>query len=750
MTALRLFATAWCFVACWTIAFAQGPLQLSDWQTFSSMRSVSDATSDAQGRLWCATSGGVFVHDPATSQTTEYRNVNALSALDATAITYDPASKQVIVGGFDGALDIADEDGSWRNIRDIRRATQYQRRRINDLLVHDGTLYIAADFGIVTYDMVRNVFLETIDRIGPLQEKTPVSSICIAEDSLWATTDSGVVVAPLRVSTLRLPSVWRRVAAAEGLPLTGARIVRANGNTVLVAAGDSLLRRTGMGFERMLRTPSTILNVTISNGTVYASSQEGVHTTSGSLPIQWPNALLGHYTYLRNGDTLETIGFVRDVGIARSNGSGFPTVVTVNSPSITQFMDIEIDGDGRLWAASYNDQSRSGQGANMYDGTSWTTFNDRTHPQLGTNSIYRVSVLRDGRVIFGTWGRGGFELDATGTITRELKKTTTRLNGIEVDENYVLVGDAELDRKGTLWMVNEQASDRMIVSVDDANVSQSYRHCLDPRNNYFRVMAIDASGTKWVGGPGGNGLVAYSERSTPDDPSDDLCVAIRSSTTNLPDNIISALTVDKNGALWIGTARGVAVISAPGAVTNTSVPFVRRISAIAALQVNDIHVDALNYKWVATSTGVYVLNEDGTEVLNVIQSATSPLLSDNVRSVAVDDQTGRAWFGMAEGLSSVATQSKAPLSTFSVSCYPQPYRPSDGNQLVIDGLASDADIRILTPGGVTVQAIQTRGRQALWDGTDAQGRVVPPGVYIVQVRSASSKESGVAKIVVTR
>jgi hypothetical protein len=225
---------------------------------------------------------------------------------------------------------------------------------------------------------------------------------------------------------------------------------------------------------------------------------------------------------------------------------------------------------------------------------------------------------------------------------------------------------------------------------------------------------------------------------------------VRASATNLPDNIVTSLAMDNNGALWIGTAKGVGVITTPTTVSRTTIPFVRRVSSLSAVQVNDIVVDALNYKWIATSAGVYVLNEDGTDVVATISTSNSPLLSDNVRSIAVDDRTGRAWFGQLEGLSSVQTQSLAPRPTFALSCYPQPYRPSGGEPLVIDGLAPDADIRILTPSGTMVNALQSRGRQALWDGLDTEGRTVPPGVYVVHVRSASSKEASVGKIIVTR
>ena len=725
-------------------------IELSNWQTYSSMRSVRAATVDAANRIWCATSGGVFVHDPAEGTTTEFRNVNALSSLDVTAIASDSETGTVYVGAFDGSLDIASADLQWRSIGDIRRATQYQRRRINDMLVHNKRLYIATDFGIVVFDVQRRLFLETVDRIGPLQEKTSVSSIAILRDSIWAATPAGVLAAPLGVQTLRQPSVWTAIDSSYGLPATGNSIIRSNGRTVFVVNNTSVLRHNGQRFETVRTASAPILALSFRDTVGFISLTSGVYSIGGVPTPAWPGELRGHISYKRTDGTHEFVGFVEGTGIVRMAADGTTAAVAINSPTISQFTHVRVDAQGNIWSASYDPISRVGRGANRFDGTTWTTYSPATSSLIASNDIYRISPLRDGRVVLGSWGRGAVVVDPSGDVQQVYDQRETALAGIATDPTYVLVADAALDSRGQLWMVNEQAGDRMLVSVGVDGTSRKYVNCTDPRGNLFRALAIDAAGNKWLAGPNGNGLLAYNERSTPDDESDDYCLGIRSSNTNLPDNIVTALELDQNGALWIGTAKGVAVISSPTIATSTTIPFVRRVSALSAVQVNDIYVDALNYKWIATTTGVYVLNEDGTEVVATIASASTPLLSDNVRSVAVDAGSGRAWFGHAEGLSSVQTQSMAPRATFDVRCYPQPFRLGSGVQLTIDGLAPDTDLRILSPDGIMITALQTRGRQALWDGTDVNGRRVQPGVYVVQVRSATTKEASVGKIVVTR
>jgi flagellar hook assembly protein FlgD len=56
----------------------------------------------------------------------------------------------------------------------------------------------------------------------------------------------------------------------------------------------------------------------------------------------------------------------------------------------------------------------------------------------------------------------------------------------------------------------------------------------------------------------------------------------------------------------------------------------------------------------------------------------------------------------------------------------------------------------MTGSGILVAAIQARGKQALWDGRDVRGELVPPGVYLVSASSATTNTSAVGKIAVTR
>jgi ligand-binding sensor domain-containing protein len=724
-------------------------VRLTDWRTISSMQTATDADVDHEGTLWVSTTGGVFSRTT-SGMVTEYRNVNELQTLDARSLLCDRTSRTVYVGGGDGSLDIRESGGSWENIKDIRRASQYPKRGVNAMFDGGDVLFIATDFGFVTFDKTRRVFIETVDRIGTLQEKTRANGIVLYHDSVWVATDSGVAVAPLNVPTLRPPSIWRILDTTNGLSTVKIKHIATNGTQLAVASDYEGLVWTGTAFEVRIGMPEPMTSLDFDGDLLTASSVSAVRSTQGPMAIPWGGPLNGHRVVSIH-DTSVIVGFLIERAVRLWNGTEL-TPVVVNTPISNQFARMTIDEDDGFWVATDVDPPRTGQGVSYFDGLQWHNFNRTTRPEFTSNACFRINALENGKVMIGTWGGGLMEAAHVGDsiVLTAYRPVNSAIKGVQVDSNYAVVGDAALDRSGKVWIVNEQTVSQLLVSVDATGATQGFANCVDARNNMFRPIAVDLAGNKWVGSSdGGGALLAFNEKGTLD-RADDVCQVIRSSNTQLPDNVITVLRTDRTGQLWIGTAKGVAVISSPTGVSNTSLPFVRRISALTSVYVNDLYVDALNNKWVATTGGVFVLNADGTEVLATITNTTAPLLDNNVRSIAVSKKTGLAYFGTSAGCSVARSSSIQPETVFALSFRPQPFSLAVDRELTIDGLAADADIRIMTPGGVQVATMKAQGRQAIWNGKDTEGRDVPPGVYLVHSTSSTSKESAVGKIMVKR
>jgi len=215
--------------------------------------------------------------------------------------------------------------------------------------------------------------------------------------------------------------------------------------------------------------------------------------------------------------------------------------------------------------------------------------------------------------------------------------------------------------------------------------------------------------------------------------------------------------VDKRGDVWVGTGLGVNVISNTNEITSSSTndPSLR-ISSVFTLRqqsINDIAVDPLNQKWVATNQGLLLVNSDGSRLLAAYDSKNSPILSDIVVSVAVDDNAGIVYVGTDKGLTSFETPFTKPLEAFDeLFIYPNPYVVTDGSKLLtIDGLVRDSDIKILTIDGKLVAEFSSPGgRTASWDGRDVDGNLINSGVYIVVAFDSEGNNAITGKVAVFR
>jgi hypothetical protein len=167
--------------------------------------------------------------------------------------------------------------------------------------------------------------------------------------------------------------------------------------------------------------------------------------------------------------------------------------------------------------------------------------------------------------------------------------------------------------------------------------------------------------------------------------------------------------------------------------------------------INDILVDPQNNKWIATNSGVWILSEDGSDTIGYINRQRYPaLLSDEIRSLALDERTGTVYLGTTQGLNTAQTLAIRPSESFDLAVYPQPFRPGIDPQLVVDGLEADARVKITTLDGVLVRSLETTSKRVLWDGRDDSGAYISSGVYLVLAVSQSNTTTAVSKILVVR
>ena len=258
--------------------------------------------------------------------------------------------------------------------------------------------------------------------------------------------------------------------------------------------------------------------------------------------------------------------------------------------------------------------------------------------------------------------------------------------------------------------------------------------------------------------PLGNGLLCYDHGASIEAAGDDKWrrYSTGAGNGNLPSADVLCVAKDKNGYIWVGTADGIGVIECPElAATATGCdarwPVVSTGSLAGYLfkgsDVRSITVDGADRKWVATRNGVFLVSAAGDKVVYKFTEENSPLLSSDVKKIAIDGKTGEVFFATAKGICSFrSTATEGKQENEDVLVFPNPVPPGYKGTIGIRGLSENAIVKITELDGRLVYQTRALGGQAVWDGRNYKGGTVASGAYLVLVRDETGKERTAAKI----
>jgi len=276
-------------------------------------------------------------------------------------------------------------------------------------------------------------------------------------------------------------------------------------------------------------------------------------------------------------------------------------------------------------------------------------------------------------------------------------------------------------------------------------------------------IIITKSGFKWVILPRGFGLFILDDKNTLD-PNDDSykTMLVKDNDGNVISNIYS-IAEDLDGNIWVGTDQGPAIYYNANKIFDEDPRAFRVIIPrndgtglgdylLKSEIITSIAVDGANRKWLGTfSSGAYLLSPDGSKKLANYNEDNSPLYSNSVVSLAIDDKTGEVWFGTAKGVVSVRGDAISGVEEFkNVYTFPNPVRSNFTGNVTITGLMRDSRIKITDVSGNLVYETVSDGGQATWNLKTYNGQRVSTGVYIVFCASSDGTASFVTKMLVIK
>lgn len=724
--------------------------QFTNFKNFTDMKRVSALQTISSG-TWAATNGGGFFFNSSNNSFTTLHKTDGFNGIKLTAVTIDN-SGNIWFGSENGIIDIYDpENNTTSSILDIFNSDR-SSKAINQLSVRGDTIIVASDFGISLIDSKNLLFLDTFFKFGSFTSNIVVNSI-FNNGLIYASTMSGIAVQKSGAVNLSAPESWNVFTTTNGLPSNNVNKLVMFNSKLIAGTDNGLAQNNGSSWSAILSQFSgkKINDLLVMQDTLYILSENSISAYDGT----------NVFTRFTSSINLNVIAFSPTLGLLAASDIGIIQVysssaenIYPNGPAANQFPSMSVDNEGVLWSASGRDVT--GVGFYKFDGNKWTTFDKSNSSELPTNSYHVVYAAPDNTKYFGNWGQGFVKV--TDNSITNFDVNNTDLVGIEIDPNFLVISGFGADSKKNIWVLNFWAADRNVLNA--LTPTGLWHHFKVPSEinltlQFHFNLVVDQFDTKWYSSTDSkrSGLFFFNENTTLTNTADDIS-GFFSTSNGLNSNSISAIALDKRGELWVGSNFGVNIISNLGSLSSSGSSL--RISSVFSLRqqsINCIAVDPLNQKWIGTNQGLLLVNSDGSKLLTTLNTANSALLSDIITSIAINENTGEIFVGTDNGLTSFFTTAVKPATTFSeLFTYPSPFFIGNGNnELIIDGLIKDSDIKILTISGKLLKEFSSPGgRIASWDGKDQSGNYVSSGVYIIVAFDKDGNNVTTGKVAVIR
>lgn len=724
------------FLLLTTSLFSQN---IGTWKNFTNMDDVMGISSTSDG-FWIATTGGAgYFSNSANNFELFLTNSEGLSNQNITALEIDK-NGNVWLGMQNGMLDIYDpNDKSTISIKDISESPNTSKQ-IKDIVIIDNIAYISTEFGISLINIDNLGFISSTAKFGTFPSSISVNSVTV-DDKIYVSTDFGIAIQKDAATNLVAPESW--VSYFTNIDIAANKIYKTLkfNNQIISATDKGIFRFNGSSWVPYAYS-NAVVDIKILGNELFVLFKNSLHSYDGITDTEIyssTNSSLRKIIIADNGTYL----IASDKGTVRIiNGNS--EILLPNGPITNSFQSLAVDKNGALWVGTGKDPF--GKGFMKFENSFWTNYNTSTFSELPNNNYHNVSA-DENEVYLSNWG-SGLTIENNGNFNY-LNANNSELVGIQGFPNYVVLMNAQRDSNGDLWFFNHSSNDN--TPLAQLTTNSTWYHYTFPfspltLDNYMLDGLIDEYNTKWFNVLG-RGLYYFNENSTPSDKSNDVWGQLNSSN-GLNSNNVNAIALDKRGELWIGTTNGMNILA------NTSSPnsLITSVFALRQQSITAIAVDPLNYKWVGTYQGLFVLSADGSHLLAQYDSKNSPLPSDNITSLAIDNKTGLVYIGTNFGLSTLTTTSVEPKKEFDkILTYPSPFMIGINEYVTFEGLVKNSTIKIFSISGKLIKKLETPGgRITFWDGKDENGKFVSSGIYLLVAYDEEADKITTSKFAVIR
>lgn len=725
---------------------------IGSWQNHASYRSAQ-AVDVVNGKIYTATRFGFFYYDPVIGEATVLSKTNGLTDVGISQLRYLPAIGRLLITYRNGNIDMLpiskqgqpDAEKSLVNIDLMKTATQLPTsRQTNDIntLGSSQHAYLSTDFGIVVFDAARAEIRDTYRSIGPSGTTVSVLKTALGRDTLYALTPTGILAAPFSPQTnLAYFGNWYPVMAPENRTIAdmgmwrGQLRVSVNGVGVYERQQGRwiLVQPLAAPGIRLFPTPRQSTSLETQELIVATPQQVRVSATItfAGPPLTSPRDAVADGSGVWVADNLN--------GLLAGSAGTFRAVVPEGPPS-DQFPRLVTLPQGLVALGGDNLDTPNGleenrQSARFSTETSrWQAF-----PLVASTAFNSAAYLAaDQKLYLGSYG-GGLWMQAEGQPPQAVSLPATI-------SPYIT--SLATDADGNLWIATAGGDSRQ-ASLHVRRPTGQFESFGSVTARNIVQMLTDDNGFLWL-------RLAYSSIAVFDPATNRFRYLYATANEgNLPNNTVRAMVKDRSGIIWVGTEQGVTVFDNPfevfkGAV-NANAPIFNRRRLLANEVITAMTVDGGNRKWIATRNGLYRFSPDGTQLLETFTPANSPLPTDQILDLAIEPTKGQLFVATTAGLVSYRSTATEPTDALTqLTIFPNPVRPDFSGSVGIQGLTTNAVVKILDAAGQLVYETRAEGGTATWNLLDYRGRPAQTGIYLIVVMTSDGQEGLAGKLAVVR
>ncbi len=765
--------------------YTQINIPIGTWRSHSPGR-ICTTIDKVGNKLFAASNSCFIVYNKEDNTVKNLSKIDGLNDAGVSKIKYHEATGTLVIGYANGNIDLMTEDGV-TNLNDIKRSNIMGSKNINHIAFKGNLAYLSCAFGIVVVDLVKVEIKETYLNIGPNGTQIEVSSVTFKGDSIFIASAGGIMAG----STLPNYNLidfnnWLTFKTANGIPANTVfkSIGTLNNRVYASTAVGAIYTTDGTQWvidNSFIFPTATTINISFSNNTLQFIHRNKIISLNSNAEKTEINNLNSVYDAYFESATTQWLADSQG-GIIKNEGEN-KTKIYPNSPyyntafRLRNFTDWNGIENIVVTTGGYDDGGTAKKipnGIYIFRDGIWENFNSElgNFPSGNDFECYIESDYNtaDSSLYVASW-KGLVKFKRTGVNTANsvlLNRFNTNNNMVDLypDGGYYVLFDVKFDSNHKGWIIGSQRSSiqqpTLFSFKGDQWKAYNFADISEKATLYPVEIMIDGSDNKWIRYPknNGGGIVVFNENLPVGKQYKYLTDQVGQG--KLPSMGTSCLSKDINGAIWVGTDKGIAVFNNPTQILNSTsyeatTPVFENQPLLHDKAVKCITIDGANRKWIGTDAGVWLFNEDGSKEIANFNIDNSPLPSNNIYDIEICKTTGEVFFATDAGIISYRGDATDPLtintneaSEFKVKIFPNPITPEFSGYIGISGLPSQTNVKITDINGVLVYETQSNGGTATWNGHTYNGEKVQSGVYLVFATNKEGLQTMVSKFAVIK